>query len=170
MPAAAFVRKCQSDRGERGIMPSRIFVVAEDRDVIAPIRHHLVGAGFEVFHVLDGAEGLATTMRELPDLLITDADMPECDGFAQLSILRLTASTRMLPVVLLTALDDHDFLTRAIRLGANGHLPKPIRRDALLNTVAVMLNNKRLELSTVKAEGFPARKVLGNGSAMATRL
>jgi serine/threonine-protein kinase PpkA len=138
-------------------MASRILIVDDDEDVIALLRHHLVGAGYEVVWALDGFKALQIAVRESPDLIVSDVRMPEFDGFGLLAALRANATTRAMPFIFLTVLDDPDSLTRAMRLGVDGYLPKPVDRDALLETVASKLQLNRNRLSVIEADSVDAR-------------
>ena len=141
-------------------MSGRILIVDDDENVIALMRHYLVGAGYEVRHAFDGVSGLAIAIRELPDLLVSDVRMPEFDGFGLLAALRANSTTRALPVVFLTALGDAESLTRAMRLGADGYLPKPVQREVLLETVASKLQVNRNRLSALEADSIDTQEAM----------
>lgn len=123
-------------------MAGRILIVGNDEDLIAIVRHHLVTQGHEVLHTLDGTEGPVIAMRELPDLVISDTCMSDCDGFAQAAELRLESSLHALPIILLTKAGDPGVLARADRFGVKHCLPKPVARDALLAAVASSLRQR----------------------------
>ena len=139
-------------------MANRILIVDDDEDAVAMIRHHLVRADYEVLYALDGIQALALATREAPDLVVCDICMPEFDGFGLLAALRANETTQALPVVFLTALDDPDSVTRATRMGADGYLPKPVLREALLETVAAKLRLQEQRLAARETEGDVARK------------
>jgi len=141
-------------------MRSRILVIDDDEDVIALLRHHLSGAGYEVMHALSGIDGLAIATRDAPDLIVSDIRMPEFDGFGLLAALRANAPTRAMPIVFLTVLHDKESLTRAMRLGADGYLHKPVQRDALLETVAAKLQLNQYRLSAVEADSVDTRDAM----------
>ena len=139
-------------------MAYRILIVDDDEDAIAMIRHHLVGADYEVLHALDGIHALTLATRELPDLVISDICMPEFDGFGLLAALRANETTCALPVVFLTVLDDPESVTRATRMGADGYLPKPVLREALLETVAAKLRLREQRLAASETRSDAVRK------------
>lgn len=115
---------------------NRILVVDDDEDVVTLLRHHLSSAGYKVQHALGGLEGLQLAIGEAPDLIVSDILMPELDGFGLLAALRANTSTCAIPIVFLTILDDEESLARAMRLGVDDYLTKPVRREALLTSVA----------------------------------
>lgn len=69
----------------------------------------------------------------LPDLVLLDVMMPGMSGLEVLERIRADPLLADLPVILCTALDSANFLKEAMRLGATGHLPKPISRRMLLD-------------------------------------
>ena len=125
---------------------NRVLIIDDDEDVIVLLRHHLSGVGYEVMHALGGIEGLAMAIGEAPDIVVSDILMPEFDGFGVLAALRANAPTSSMPIVFLTVLDDTDSKDRAMRLGADAYLNKPVQREDLLATVAakIKLNRNRL--------------------------
>ena len=141
-----------------GHVGNRILVIDDDEDVIALLRHHLTDAGYEVVYALSGVEGLAIAVRDVPDLIISDVRMPEFDGFGLLAALRANSPTRAMPIVFLTILDDSESLTRAMRLGVDAYLHKPVQRNALLETVASKLRLNEYRLSVVEADSVDARE------------
>jgi class 3 adenylate cyclase len=139
-------------------MGGRVLIIDDDKDVIALLRHHLTGAGYEVMYAFSGIGGLEIAIHDAPDLIISDVRMPEFDGFGVLAALRANAPTRAMPIIFLTLLDDAESLTRAMRLGADGYLHKPLQRDALLETVASKLELNQTRLSVVEADCVDTRE------------
>jgi class 3 adenylate cyclase len=141
-------------------MSKRILIVDDDEDVVMIVRHHLVSAGYEVLHAFDGLTALAVAVRESPDLIISDVRMPEFDGFGLLAALRANAATRALSILFLTVLNDTESLERAMRLGVDAYLLKPVQRDVLLETVASKLQINQNRISTLVADSADAREAM----------
>src|SRR5689334_15683175 len=83
----------------------------------------------------DGKDALVKLGEITPDLLVTDLNMPEMDGFALITELRARPAFAKLPVLVLTtagALQDQE---RAKALGVTGYVTKPIRPDEVVNAV-----------------------------------
>ena len=139
-------------------VPQKILVVDDEEDIVSLLRHHLTGAGYEVAYAFDAITALSIATREPIDLIVSDIRMPGFDGFGLLAALRANATTSAVPVVFLTVLDDADSLTRAMRLGVDGYLPKPLQQDALLETVASKLRTNRNRLSALEADSVDARE------------
>ena len=137
---------------------SRVLIIDDDEDVIVLLRHHLTGAGYEVMHALGGIEGLEMAIGEAPDIVVSDILMPEFDGFGVLAALRANAPTCAMPIVFLTVLDDSESKARALRLGADAYLNKPVQRETLLKTVAASLWCSRKRRSEVPAYSVNLRE------------
>lgn len=94
-----------------------------------PLRTNLSEAldleGYRVYQTGDGQEGLALAMQHLPDLIITDLQLPGLDGNQIIQALRQNASTAALPVVLVTAQSDQTLLQSRLTIPPSQILIKP---------------------------------------------
>jgi CheY-like chemotaxis protein len=115
-------------------MAARILVVDDDESLRELLRLHLSSAGYEVEVAEDAIGAGYRVLRNPPDLIITDVEMPHMDGFEFVAALKADQSLRYVPVIFLTAVEDGD--TRGKELGAVGYVTKPVRADRLLALVA----------------------------------
>ena len=83
--------------------PKKLLVVDDEVCLTEVVAHALTKAGYEVLTAEDGEEGYALACRELPDLVVTDYQMPQLDGLQFSARLKETATTSEIPVILLTA-------------------------------------------------------------------
>jgi two-component system, cell cycle response regulator len=83
----------------------------------------------------NGEEGLALAIRELPDLIILDYNMPVMDGIAMLRKLRADTRLKRTPVIMLTADSGPQSLAIVARLGVRDYVTKPFREEELLAKV-----------------------------------
>jgi CheY-like chemotaxis protein len=81
---------------------------------------------FEILAATDGKAALETALRELPDLVLLDILMPGIDGFEVCRRLKSNRLTQNIPVIFITALQDAADEIRALELGAQDFLTKPI--------------------------------------------
>jgi len=102
----------------------RILLVEDDDNLAAVYSTRLEAEGFAVRRVPNGEDALATTLEYHPDLILLDVMMPKVSGFDVLDILRNTAETAQVKVIMLTALGQEDDKKRAESLGANDYLVK----------------------------------------------
>ena len=120
-----------------------ILVVEDDPTIRELVRLHLSSASHEVLTAVDGLQGLQMAVNNRPDVIISDVQMPNMDGFGMLAAVRANEQTSSIPVIFLTALDDRDNFRKSMNLGADDFLSKPVKRAELLNAIAGRL--KRVE-------------------------
>jgi signal transduction histidine kinase len=104
----------------------------------------LVSAGYDVVLSASGEEGLEAFRTHSPSLVLLDVRMPGMDGFQTCARLRSQQGACDTPIIFLTALDDSDAHTKAMAVGADDFLTKPIRREELLIRVSSLLRLKKL--------------------------
>ncbi len=118
-----------------------ILVVDDDENLLDLVRMHLSGAGYGVQIAADAIAAGYIVLRDPPDLIICDVNMPYMDGFEFIQAVRADKSVPDIPVIFLTSFDEGD--PRGRSLGAVDYLTKPIRADLLLGTVAKHLQDGR---------------------------
>lgn len=104
---------------------SRVLVVEDSSTQAMELRFLLEDAGFGVDVAGDGVEALASLrhgLPELPDVIVTDLQMPRMDGLALVQAVRCEHPT--VPVVLVTAHGSEEIAARALRSGAASYVPK----------------------------------------------
>jgi DNA-binding response OmpR family regulator len=119
----------------------RILVV-EDQDSIRRMIEALIQArGYDVTAVSSGVKALDVAMTNPPDLVLLDLMLPgQYDGFEVCRRLRSDPSTRTVPVVIISALDDSDSRSRATEAGATAYYTKPFSPIALLKEIERLRN------------------------------
>ena len=105
---------------------------------------HLVAAGYDVLLAESGAEALRVFQESSVDLVLLDVMMPGMDGFETCSELRQLPGGLETPILFLTALNDLDSHERALEIGADDYLTKPVQRVELLLRVRSLVRIKRL--------------------------
>jgi two-component system cell cycle response regulator len=90
----------------------------------------------------NGQEALEKVATEIPDLILLDVMMPVMDGFTVCRILKEHEATRLLPIVIMTALDAREDRIRGIKAGANDFLTKPVHEEELLARIETALKLK----------------------------
>jgi len=103
-------------------MPYRVLIVEDSRTQALRTQQQV---GHEVLTAYDGKEGLQMALEETPELIITDINMPEMNGFELCRHLKSVPKTHDIPVLLLTAQDDLTDLTEGLEAGADGFIAKP---------------------------------------------
>ncbi len=147
-----------ASNGEEAGRP-RVLVIEDDSDIAALVVYHMVKAGYRVETAANGAEGLDCVDREPPDLLVLDRLLPGVAGDDVLRSVRADASTRSLPVLMLTALGDSADRIEGLEIGADDYLAKPFDPRELLLRAAAILRRARDGETVGEAE-----RVLGTGA------
>src|SRR5205814_8803553 len=94
--------------------------------------------GMRADTVPDGDAALVHAIASRPDLVLLDVMLPGIDGFAVCERLKRDPATAMVPIVLVTALEDSASRVRGIRAGADDFLSKPVQREELIARVQTL--------------------------------
>lgn len=120
-------------------MKHTILIIEDETSIRNDLAEILLFEGYEVLTAENGAQGIETAIEQLPDLILSDVMMPETDGYEVLSTLRENPSTRLIPVILVTAMADKEDMRTGMNLGADDYLIKPFTRQELLNSINIRL-------------------------------
>ena len=99
------------------------------------------GSEMEVFSAENGAQALDAVRRVMPDVVVTDVDMPVMDGLDLCRQLRSDAATRAVVIVMVTG-DASEQAQAAKDAGCDAILPKPCSRTLLLATIRLLLERR----------------------------
>jgi len=138
----------------------RVLVVDDDPDMCTFLARLLGTGGMTAHTVLDGEAALASIAAAPPDLVLLDVQLPDTDGFSICERLKRDAATAMIPIVLVTALEDHESRVRGIRAGGDDFLTKPVKREELMARVTTLrrLHDTRRELESGRLAAEVQRK------------
>ncbi len=126
-------------------------LVADDDDAIRFLAcDTLIDAGFQVVEARDGAEALALFEQHQPHMVLLDLIMPEIDGFKVCRrIRRLSGGLELVPIMIMTGLNDEESINQAFEMGATDFITKPLNHLILAQRTRYMLRTHRL-LQTVE--------------------
>ncbi len=127
-----------------------VLVVDDDRNLRDLLEAELSEHGYRVRTAGDGVQAMEAVRRELPDLVILDVRMPRLSGFDVAAMLRGDPATAGVPILVLSIVREHE---RALRLGLEHYLSKPVDNDALLRQVADLVERDRTPLELVVVRG-----------------
>lgn len=106
-------------------MTATILIVDDDYMNREILQAHMDNAGYNVLTANSGAAALEVIQRQLPDLILMDVRMPGMTGYEVCAHLKSQPDTHHLPVLLMTAMDDDEYLANGTAAGADGFLSKP---------------------------------------------
>jgi two-component system, cell cycle response regulator DivK len=117
-----------------------ILIVEDQAELRQLYAQQLSHCGFDVIEAADGAEAVAHTTSQTPDVVLMDLSLPVMDGWEATRLLKADQRTAHIPVVALTAHDGSGELQRATQAGCDWFVPKPCPPDALITEVRRVLS------------------------------
>ncbi|HSF32953.1 MAG TPA: response regulator [Candidatus Tectomicrobia bacterium] len=124
------------------IRPSKILIVDDEPFNVDYLEQELGDLGYATVSASNGQEALDKVAAESPDLIMLDVMMPIMDGFEVCRILKGNDDTRLIPIVIMTALDGIDDRIKGIEAGADDFLTKPVNQRELLARIQTALKLK----------------------------
>jgi len=118
----------------------RILYVEDNEDNIYMLQNRLTKRGFEVLIARDGEEGIAMALREMPELILMDLNLPNVDGWEATRRLKASAETKHIPVIALSAHAMSGDRERALGVGCDDYDSKPVDMPRLLEKIGALLN------------------------------
>jgi putative two-component system response regulator len=120
----------------RQLQKRRIMIVDDEETNILTVQAFLQQNGYHEFlSTTDSRDAIRLIRKENPDLVLLDINMPHVSGLDIMRSLGAEASTRHLPVIVLTAASDPDVKKKALELGASDFLTKPVDPHYLIPRV-----------------------------------
>lgn len=116
-----------------------ILVVDDDPDILEALSEILEAEGFEIRRARNGKEALERLEPDPPKLILLDLMMPVMDGWEFAQRLRQRGALASIPIIVLSA--DRNVGSKALDIGAVGHLAKPFELNDLLDMVKKALKN-----------------------------
>lgn len=118
----------------------KILCIEDERDTAELIREEFAGRGYMVSMAFDGRQGLVSILRDTPDLILCDVNMPVMSGFELLDCLvGMAPRFSHMPFIFLTALADRDDELKGRKLGADDYVTKPIDFEILNEIITARL-------------------------------
>ena len=105
---------------------AKILIVDDEPFNVDYLEQELEDFGYDTISATNGQEALAQVAAENPDLILLDVMMPLMDGFTVCRILKEHEDTRLIPIVMMTALGDIEDRIKGIEAGADDFLTKPV--------------------------------------------
>src|SRR5437762_10579252 len=136
----------------------KILYIEDNRENRMLVRAILEAEGYTIVDAEDGLSGIEAAIREQPDLILLDINLPGVDGYEVVSILKSFPNLASTPVVALTAYAMQGDRQRTLVAGCDGYIQKPIDVDAFPRQVAEFLGGKRERVES-RDEGVYLREL-----------
>ena len=117
--------------------PQPILLLVEDEpDTADLVKMIMMDEGYLVVHVADGQEALdKIAMMPIPTVAVLDIQLPHVDGITILKTIRSIYEWQTVPVVMLTAVADAEYVRTVSALNVQGYLLKPFKRESLVRKI-----------------------------------
>ena len=120
-----------------------LLYVEDDNNTREELEYFLKNKVKELYVAKNGQEGLEFFEKYQPDLIITDIQMPVMTGTKMIKLIK--EKNKTIPIVIITAFNDTDYLFEAIKLNVTNYLTKPLNLFALSEVLANIAKNINLE-------------------------
>ena len=118
---------------------ARILIVDDSPSQLMGIRRIVEKLGHDALTAEDGAAGVEAAKREIPDLILMDVVMPNLNGFQATRSITREATTKHIPVILVTTKDQDTDRVWGMRQGAKAYITKPFSESELAELIAQYL-------------------------------
>ena len=124
----------------------RVLIADDDRSMRLALHNVLANDGYEIESVSDGVEAVARCEKQMPNIILLDALMPNLNGFEACKKIRMLKGSKHVPILIVTALDDEKSIERAFDSGATDYIPKPVHFSVMRQRVSRLLQASRAEV------------------------
>jgi CheY-like chemotaxis protein len=144
-PPAAPPEPGAEANGELNLSDSTILVVDDNEQNLELLQAYLESLPCRILTATDGVEALSIVEQEDPDLILLDVMMPRMSGFEVCKKLKAQPSTRTIPIIMVTALNEIGDVERGVESGTDDFLSKPVKKLELLTRVKSLLRVRHLK-------------------------
>jgi len=141
VPVSSLSRRAETSRAGTALVPVertvKVLVAEDNPDVVQLFELFLQSAGYDVLVAKTGQQAVDLVLQHVPDLVLMDMSMPVLDGYTAVQQLRAKGFDS--PILALTASPAPQDKARALEVGCNSYLLKPIAMDELLSKVSEYL-------------------------------
>ena len=117
----------------------RVLIVEDNLDNYELVRFLLERSGYETRWARTGREGILLARQEMPDLILMDLSLPEMDGWTATRQIKSDPELKRIPIAALTAHTLPGDRKRALEVGCDGYLSKPMNIALFNETVARLI-------------------------------
>ncbi len=130
----------------------RILIVDDEPRNLRLLEALLLPLHYEVIKASNGEEALSLVVKLDVDLILLDIMMPEMDGYEVCRRLKSSENTRLIPIIMLTALTDKEAKIKGIDVGADDFISKPPEKTELVTRIRTLIKMKTLNNNLTSLE------------------
>lgn len=131
-------------------------LIVEDNKEIALLLEEIFSVKYEVFKAFDGIAGLQIAQNMIPDVIVSDINIPKMSGIEMCRSLKHDSKTSHIPIFMITAEKDGNLEKLSYESGANDFIEKPFEPEILRNKVNAVLLSRSHFKEHLMSEGTPA--------------
>jgi pilus assembly protein CpaE len=147
-----------------------ILLVDDEEQIRKLLEASLQRRGYEVISATDGIEALRQIRAKMPDLIVTDVNMPNMNGFELTRRLRADHRTARVPILMLSARKAADDILTGYAEGADEYISKPVEMAVLAAKIEILIKRMKATAGEVIKRGRVVVFLRGKGGAGATTL
>jgi two-component system chemotaxis response regulator CheY len=117
----------------------KIMVVDDCKTTRKLLGHYLKSRGYQVVFAENGLDAMEKLGRESVNMIMTDMNMPYMDGMELIKTLRSDSTWSEIPILMVTTENDGMEKERALELGANGYIVKPVSGEVIAYNIKLIL-------------------------------
>ncbi|NQY81652.1 MAG: phosphate regulon transcriptional regulator PhoB [Alphaproteobacteria bacterium] len=125
-----------------------ILVIEDEWSIRKLLKMNLKEAGYSVSFAEDGDQALEMVAEEVPDMILLDWMLPATSGIEVLRYIRRNASTKHVPVIMLTARGSENDRVTGLDYGADDYIAKPFSPNELMARVRALLRRSRRDIES----------------------
>ena len=137
-----------------------VLIVDDDVSIRVLLSQYLQEKGYRAVEAVDGKDAIGKTRAMMPDLILLDIMMPDLSGYDVLRVLKNDDTTREIPVIVISALENRD---KGLMLGAADYITKPVDEERLFDSIQRVMNegqrNNRCRVMIIDRDRESCREI-----------
>ncbi len=131
----------------------KVLIIEDDMVLREATSDFLTEEGFTVFTAQDGMLGIKSAIKNLPDIILCDIELPSFNGYEVYSLLQENNDTHLIPFIFVTARAESEDIRAGMQKGVDDYITKPFNYDELLQSIKVRIE-KRERLTRAATETY----------------
>lgn len=120
----------------------KLLIVDDDPHIINILLHYFEEKDFSVVTASDGESGLIKAIKDPPDVILLDVEMPKMRGWQVCQLLKNNKRTAEIPIIIMTSKSEMSDIIVAMQQGADDYMMKPFSEEQLLHRIERILNTR----------------------------